>query len=175
MVRLQLTYYYHMANTELVDIVNEKNDIVGSADVTTTHDQKLTHRVVGVFVFDADGVLYLQSGNKYGRLDISVGGHVQKGEMYEDAAKREMFEELGLIIPIKHISTFLPKDARLSHYWTIFTATAPRDWEFKKTDEVISLEKMTLIKVKDMMQAQPDAFTHGFINAMTELIRVQGL
>lgn len=164
-----------MASTEFVDIVNEKNDIVGSADVTMAHDQKLIHRVVGIFVFDTDGRLYLQKGNKYGKLDISVGGHVQRKETYEAAAKREMFEELGLVTPIKHISTFLPKDTRLNHYWAIFTATAPRDWKFKETDEVTSLEKVTFTEVKDMMQVQPDSFTHGFINTMMELIRVQGL
>lgn len=104
-----------MANTEIVDIVDEKNNVVGSADVATVHDKKLMHRVVGVFVFDASGNLYLQKGNKFGKLDISVGGHVQKGETYEDAAHREMFEELGLAALLSHVSTFLPIETRFNH------------------------------------------------------------
>ena len=164
-----------MANTEIVDIVDKNNNVVGSADVATAHSQKLMHRVVGVFVFDADRDLYIQTGNKYGKLDLSVGGHVQQREMYEDAAKREMVEELGLIVPIHHISTFLPKDARLNHYWAIYTAAAPQDWKFEETEEVKSLEKINITRIKDMMKSYPDSFTHGFINTMTELIRIQKL
>jgi isopentenyldiphosphate isomerase len=164
-----------MANTEIVDIVDEKNNTIGSADVATAHDKKLMHRVVGVFVFDTNGDLLLQKGNKYGKIDLSVGGHVQKGEAYEDAAQREMLEELGLITQISHVSTFLPKEARFKHYWAIYTAITPAGWKFKKTEEVSSLEKVSLIKIKEMMQKEPDLFTHGFINTMTELIRVKQL
>lgn len=171
----KLKYNFNMANTDIVDIVDEKNNIVGSTDVATAHDKKLMHRVVGVFVFDTSGDLFLQKGNKYGKFDISVGGHVQKGETYEDAAQREMFEELGLVAQIYHVSTFLPKEARLNHYWAIFTAITPTDWKFKKTEEVSSLEKISLEKIKEMMRKEPDLFTYGFINTMTELIRVKQL
>lgn len=164
-----------MASIELIDIVDGNNNVVGSTDVETAHDQKLMHRVVGVFVFAADGDLYLQKGNKYGKLDISVGGHIQRAESYEGAAKREMFEELGLVAPMHHVSTFLPKEARLNHYWAVFTVTAPIDWEFKETEEVSSLEKIGVVQIKEMMRTEPDSFTHGFINTMTELIRVKQL
>ena len=162
-----------MANTDLVDIVDESNHVIGSADVKTAHDQKLMHRVVGVFVFDTDEDLYLQKGNKYGKLDISVGGHVQKGESYKSAVQREMLEELGLITPINHISTFLPKDARLNHYWAIYTAIALPEWRFEETEEVKSLEKVDMARVIAMMGSNPNLFTHGFINTMKELVRVK--
>lgn len=160
-----------MASTEIVDIVDKENNIVGSADVATAHNEKLMHRVVGVFVFDEDGDLYLQKGNKYGKFGLSVGGHVQKGETYKDASKREMFEELGIVTSMVHVATFLPENARLNHYWAIFTATTHRDWEFKATEEVSSLEKISLTRIKDMMQVEPDSFTHGFINTMSRLIQ----
>ena len=111
-----------MASTEIVDIVNKENNVVGMTDVDTAHNEKLMHRVAGVFVFSPDGDLYLQTGNKYEKLDLSVGGHVQKGESYEQAAQREMHEEIGLNVALTHVSTFLPKEARLNHFWAIFTA-----------------------------------------------------
>ena len=165
----------HMASTELIDIVDENNEVIGSTDAETAHDQKLMHRVVGVFVFATDGDLYLQKGNKYGKLDLSVGGHVQKGESYENAAQREMFEELGLTAPLNHISTFFPKDARLSHYWAIYEATASPEWKFEETEEVKLLEKLDIASVIAMMKSNPATFTHGFINTMKELIRVKEL
>jgi len=164
-----------MASTEIVDIVDEKNNIIGSVDVATAHDKKLMHRVVGVFVFDIHGDVYLQKGNKYGRLDLSVGGHVKQGETYEKAAQREMFEEIGLTAPLQYVSIFLPKEARLNHYWAVFMTVAPDDWQFKSTEEVSSLEKISLAKIKEMMRTEPDSFTHGFMNTMNELIRVKQL
>jgi hypothetical protein len=78
-----------------------------------------------------------------------------------------------LTVPIHHVLTFLPKKACLNHYWAVFTATAPKNWEFKETDEVSSLEKIDLATIKDMLQKEPDSFTYGFMNTMTELIRVK--
>ncbi len=164
-----------MATTEIVDIVDERDNVIGSASVEEAHDQKLLHRVAGVFVFNTDGLVYLQTGNKYNKLDVSVGGHVQKGESYEKAARREMFEEIGLDVLVHPVSIFLPKNARLGHYWGLFTATAPEGWKFQATEEVFSLKEMDIDTVKLKMQTDPDSFTHGFLNAMTELVRVKKL
>ena len=86
-----------------------------------------------------------------------------------------MKEEIGLDVPIMHISTFLPKEARMNHYWAIFTATTPTGWVFKETDEVKSLEKMSLERIKQMMQSDRDSFTHGFMNTMEEFIRLKNI
>lgn len=162
-----------MSDSELIDVVDKDNNIIGESDVATAHAEGLRHRVAGVFVFDADGDLYLQTGNKYGKYDLSAGGHVRKGESYEDAAKREMLEEIGLKVSIQLMSTFFPADARLSHFWAIYAATAPMDWMFKPTKEVWSLEKMKLKDVIALISQEPKRFTHGFINALREYIRVK--
>lgn len=164
-----------MSDSESIDIVDEDNNIIGESDVATAHVQGLRHRIAGVFVFDTDGDLYLQTGNKYGKYDLSAGGHVRKGESYEDAAKREMLEEIGLEVPIQFVSIFFPSDARLNHFWAIYAATTPMDWRFKLTKEVWSLEKMKLDDVITSVKQEPEQFTHGFINAVREYIRIQTL
>jgi len=35
-----------MASTEIIDIIDKNNNVIGSADVNTAHEQKLMHRVV---------------------------------------------------------------------------------------------------------------------------------
>jgi isopentenyldiphosphate isomerase len=160
-----------MADTELIDIVDENNDITGTADVKTAHEERLLHRVVGIFLFDLDGNLILQSGNKFNKLDISVGGHVKKGESYDEAAIREMSEELNLSASLKHISTFKPLNAKFNHYWSIYKAHTPEGWQFTETDEVKSVMTISIEEVKEKIKNDSDSFTHGFINAFTEFLK----
>lgn len=91
-----------MDKTELFDIVDEQDRVIGQAPRSRCHgDPSLIHRVAHVLVFNPAGDLLLQkrSMNKDiqpGRWDTSVGGHLDPGESYLEAARREMEEELGV-------------------------------------------------------------------------------
>lgn len=87
----------------------------------------------------------------------------------------EMMEEIGLDVPLVHISTFLPENARRNHYWAIYEATAPAGWKFTETEEVKSLEQMKLPDIVAMMDDDPEKFTHGFANAVKEFSRQKGM
>lgn len=90
---------------ELYDVVDEQDRVVGQATRKAVHhDPKLTHRAVHVLVVRTNGNLLLQkrvAGKDIdpGKWDTSVGGHVDAGEDYLTAARREAREELGLIDP----------------------------------------------------------------------------
>lgn len=154
--------------SELVDLVDEHNVVIGTIDVDTAHEQKQIHRVVGVLLFDADGNLCLQSGNGYHKLDLSVGGHVRQGESYAEAAQREMQEELGIKTPITHVTTFLPANAKLGHFWAVYEGKLPGGWFFLPTDEVKSVSRMSIPDVSEKIKTSPEMFTHGFLNVFTE-------
>jgi len=87
---------------EYLEIVNEKGEIIGSAQRSEIHgNPSLLHKVVHVLVFNMEGNLLLQrrSQNKDvapGKWDTSVGGHVETGEDLLGSCKREMLEELGI-------------------------------------------------------------------------------
>ena len=88
---------------EIFDIVDENDQIIGQATRDQVHGNPgLMHRVVHILVFNSQNELYLQKRGIHkdvqpGKWDTSVGGHVDKGESYIDAAVREMEEELGII------------------------------------------------------------------------------
>ena len=89
-----------MSKDELLDLVNEKDEIIGEVWKSEAHkNPSKIHREVVIAVFNKKGDVLLQkrSINKEyhpGRWAITAG-HVGKGEVPGDAAKRELFEELG--------------------------------------------------------------------------------
>jgi isopentenyl-diphosphate delta-isomerase type 1 len=97
---------------ELIEIVNDRGDILGVVPRSEVHgNPSLMHRVVHVLVFNGKGQLLLQKRSMDkdvapGRWDTSVGGHVDPGETLEDAAKRELLEELGVTGEPKFLYTY---------------------------------------------------------------------
>ncbi len=87
---------------ELFEIVNDAGEVIGTAPREKCHgDPSLVHRAVHVLLFNSKGGLLLQLRSKDkdiqpGKWDTSVGGHLAVGETYEQAAVREMSEELGI-------------------------------------------------------------------------------
>jgi len=87
---------------EIFDVVNEADEVIGQARREDVHgNPSLIHRVAHVLVFNSRGELFLQLRAKDkdvqpDKWDTSVGGHVDAGEDYAEAARREMREELGI-------------------------------------------------------------------------------
>lgn len=87
---------------ELFEIVDENDNVIGTALRSECHgNPELIHRVAHVLVVNAKGDMLLQKRSLHkdiqpGKWDTSVGGHLDPGESYHDAALREMHEELGL-------------------------------------------------------------------------------
>jgi isopentenyldiphosphate isomerase len=88
---------------ELFDIVNDRDEVTGRAPRSEVHARGLRHRAVHVLVFDAAGRIFLQLRSRTkdvapGCWDSSCSGHVDAGEEYDDAARRELGEEIGLFL-----------------------------------------------------------------------------
>jgi isopentenyldiphosphate isomerase len=90
--------------TEILTIVDEENKEVGTAPLEEVYDKRLNHRIVHVLVFNSKGELFLQrlsAKKKFcpGHWGTSAAGHVQQKESYEEAAYRELKEELCIKTP----------------------------------------------------------------------------
>ncbi len=90
---------------ELIDYVNEQDEVIGAAARTEIYAQKLRHRIAHVFLFDREGAIALARRGKEvsycpDHWTSTAAGHVGAGESYEEAARREMQEEIGVTIPL---------------------------------------------------------------------------
>lgn len=86
---------------ELFDVVDGNDRVIGRATRAEVHARGLFHRAVHIFVFDARGNVVLQKRSRAkdtapGLLSSACAGHVDSGENYDAAARRELGEELGI-------------------------------------------------------------------------------
>jgi 16S rRNA (adenine1518-N6/adenine1519-N6)-dimethyltransferase len=85
---------------ELLDVVNENDEIIGEATREECYAKGLLHRGVIMFVENKKGEILLQMRANTQKnphmLTVSASGHMDKGEGYYEAAKREMQEEIGI-------------------------------------------------------------------------------
>lgn len=87
---------------EVFDLIDKNDRVVGKVRRGDAHrDKSLIHRSVGVAVVNHHGKIFLQRRSLSKDVDsmkwtISCSGHVPTGEKYEQAAARELKEELGI-------------------------------------------------------------------------------
>ncbi|MEW6426406.1 MAG: NUDIX hydrolase YfcD [Thermodesulfobacteriota bacterium] len=86
---------------EEVLIVDEDDRPVGTAPRWRMRRDRLIHRASYILVFNRGGELFVQKRTATkdifpGYFDIAAGGVVLAGESYEQAARRELAEEMGV-------------------------------------------------------------------------------
>jgi isopentenyldiphosphate isomerase len=86
---------------EILDIVDENDKVIGFASRDEIYKKFLRHRIVHVLIFNDENKMALQKRSAKVSFcpchwSTAVGGHVQSGETYEEAALREYDEELGV-------------------------------------------------------------------------------
>jgi isopentenyldiphosphate isomerase len=86
---------------ELVDVVDDRDEVVAVVTRAEMRARRLQHRAVFVAVTGSDGrlLVHRRADSKDvwpGWWDIAAGGVVASGEGYDDAAVRELAEELGV-------------------------------------------------------------------------------
>lgn len=89
--------------SEILDIVNENDEVIGQAERDEVHRVGLVCRLVYVCFYTSDGQVILQKRsdtkkNDAGKLTTTVSGHVAAGQGYVEAALRETLEESGVEI-----------------------------------------------------------------------------
>ena len=106
---------------ELIDIITSEGKPTGKTALKSeAHKNGWFHATVHIWLFTKDKKILLQKRaitKKVfpGLWDISVAGHVGAGEAILTAAKREIFEEIGLHIEEKNLIKIGTRIHQVSH------------------------------------------------------------
>lgn len=139
---------------ELFIVVDENDIIIGyRSRYDCHHDKSLIHRAVGIIVYNEKGEILLQKRSKNkdidpGLYEISSSGHLNKGESYEEAAKREMMEELGVFSNLTFIKKVLLHLPQETEYDTFFK-TIHNGTFYINTQEIDEVKFFTEAEVRE--------------------------
>lgn len=127
---------------ERLDIVNDADEEIGSAPKDEVYSKRLKHRIVHVLIFNSKGEMALQLRAKTvkfcpGYWCTAAGGHVRSGESYEQAAARELYEELGIKARLKFFAKDIYYSPERDLYKFLATYTAIADDGFRLNHEEV--------------------------------------
>ena len=121
---------------ELFDVVNNEDIVMHQEKRSVVHREKLFHRAIHVFVFNEAGKLFLQQRSMTkdtapGKWVSSCSGHVDSGEDYDTAARRELKEEIGLEDPHELKRIFKESPCKQTGFEFAWVYTCKADGPFK--------------------------------------------
>ena len=156
---------------ENVILVNEQDEPIGLMPKMEAHEKAMLHRAFSVFVFNAKGELMLQQRalHKYhspGLWTNTCCSHQRDGETNLAAGARRLQEEMGFVVPLKELFSFIYKDPfdngltehELDHVMVGHSETVPHINE----DEVAAWKWMSMDAIANEMKEHPERYTEWF-------------
>ncbi|MFQ5734110.1 MAG: NUDIX domain-containing protein [Planctomycetaceae bacterium] len=151
---------------ELFDVVDERDAVVRQATRADVHAQRLLHRAVHIFVFNAGGELLLQKRSALKdefplRWTSSASGHLDAGESYDEAARRELGEELGFDAPLEFLAKLPASQETANEFTALYRTHCDAEPRFPP-EEIETLEFHTLDAVATLIAERPGDFSPPF-------------
>ncbi|HEY5442312.1 MAG TPA: NUDIX domain-containing protein [Candidatus Saccharimonadales bacterium] len=159
-----------MAQHPPIQIVDEHDQPVGQASLHEAFKQGLIHRVVLVIVENEQGQILLQRrgpdvATNANTWDFSAAGYVDVGEDYDESARRELAEELGLQdfdlrrLYIRRAGE-THQDFTTDRFAAIYKVVIPAGTPLKlEASEVAETEWFSVAELKQLLENQADEIT----------------
>jgi 16S rRNA (adenine1518-N6/adenine1519-N6)-dimethyltransferase len=156
--------------SEIFDVVNEKNEVIGQAPRGEVHAKNFLHRAVHVFVFNRHGELWLQQRSHLKdkhplAWDSSAAGHLDAGEDYATAAARELEEELGIRAATTCVAQIPAKEETGWEFVELHRAEHPGPMKFAP-EEIITGQFFRMEDIRTWVSARPEDFAPGFVECL---------
>jgi len=163
----------------LVLIVDKNDKPIGSATKQESWEKGLVHRIVRFMVEDRQGNILLQKRSDKlplypGRWDNSAAGHVDDGEDYLTAAKRELKEEIGLDVKtLEEIGNYYNEAThewrKLNRFNRIYRLVIdPKQKIDFNPGEVSEVKWFSVNEAKKLIKEHPELVTDGLRDVITK-------
>lgn len=165
-------------DSEVFDVVDDNDQVIGQATRRHVHANRLRHRAVHIFVFNRRGEIFLQRRSRWKdshpcRWGSSASGHVEAGQTYTSTAPREVSEELGVTIVCTPLATIRASEETDWEYIELFRGECDEPLHLS-LGEVEAGGFFEIAQVARWLRERPEDFTPGF-RACFEAITKTGL
>jgi len=149
-----------MTVDELVDVVDACDRVLARVPRWRMRRDNLRHRAVYILVFNAAGEILIHQRTPTkdvfpGYWDVCVGGVLQAGESYDEAARRELAEEIGVTdAPLHAVSAMRYEDERTAICGMVYRCTA-RVIGLLQRSEVAAVEWVSADAVPEQARKRP--------------------
>jgi len=160
-----------ITDEEIFDVVDACDNVIGQASRGEVHSKGLFHRAIHVFVFNEEEEIFLQRRSLVkdvapGLWSSSCSGHVDSGETYEEAAHRELVEEIFLTVHAGQLDCTLmasPCAATESEFVRLYRC---RSSQSLKTDPLEIMDSCWINRTElgRWMQEKPEDFSPSFLH-----------
>jgi isopentenyl-diphosphate delta-isomerase len=156
---------------EKVILVDINDEPIGLMNKMEAHEKALLHRAFSVFVLNSNNEIMLQqrASHKYHSPLLWTNtccSHQRAGETNIQAGKRRLEEEMGFVVPLKELFSFIYKapfdngltEHELDHVMIGYSNEEPKI----NPEEVESWKWMKIEDVKMDIENQPEIYTVWF-------------
>ncbi|NJB38085.1 isopentenyl-diphosphate Delta-isomerase [Croceivirga sp. JEA036] len=156
---------------EKVILVDSNDQQIGLMPKMEAHEKALLHRAFSVFVLNKKGEIMLQqrAAHKYHTPNLWTNtccSHQRDGESNLEAGKRRLMEEMGFVVDLKEIFSFIykaPFDNGLTEHEFDHVMVGYFEGEPKiNPEEVQAWKWMTPKAVKEDIATHPENYTAWF-------------
>lgn len=158
--------------------VDENDQPLGVVSKQEVWQKGLLHRIVRVMAEDAEGRILLQKRSPHVDIfpnawDHSAAGHVDQNETYEQAAKRETAEEIGLKnVKLEEVAYWRTYDVIggkiLNRFNKLYRIRVTNPELVLEAEEVTEVKWFTLEEIKQLIKDHPDLVTDGLVQVMRD-------
>lgn len=160
---------------EIFDIVDLDDSVIGQKTrMECNTNPKLIHRCIFILVYNDQGEILWQKRSMGkdtapGLWVTSVSGHVDAGEDYQQAANREIKEELGIGPPLEFLGKFLFRYPEENEFSAIFKADSngPFPFDCREISEVSFMTVQALLEKEQRCELELTLAAHHVIKALS--------
>lgn len=154
---------------EYIDLVDTNDNVIGN-DSRENIDKKglKNYRVINIIVVNSKSQIILAQRSKKkkyfgGCFFFSVGGHVMSNENYEEAAYRELKEELNITkVDLEEIGHFNPYKLGTSSFSKLYKLQYDGSFNIDK-NEIETMKVFEQEELSCLVQANPEKFSSDFV------------
>ena len=148
-------------------VVNADDHMIGDAPREEVHANNFLHRAVHILLFNDAGELFLQKRSWLkdrhpGVWDSSAAGHVDAGEDYDEAARRELQEELGVSAALQRVAKLSASERTGEEFIWLYRGSSNGPFQLARS-EIECGEFFPRAIVTVWLKARPHDFAPGFV------------